>query len=74
MTSYPKDRFDDLPKHQVRVGAHRAPKKKGGALLALGWSALATGVLTLGGLFAVALVTDVPLRSPSRQSRPRSSR
>ena len=56
MASYPKDRFDDLPKDLVRVGAHRAPKKRGGGWIALAWAALATLVLVVGGFFAVTLI------------------
>lgn len=56
MASYPKDRFDDLPKDLVRVGAHRAPKKRGGGWIAFAWAALATGVLVVGGLFTLSLI------------------
>ncbi|GAB2467377.1 hypothetical protein HD599_000400 [Conyzicola lurida] len=56
MASYPKDRFDDLPKDLVRVGAHRAPKKRGGGWIGFAWAALATLVLIVGGLFTLSLV------------------
>ena len=56
MASYPKDRFDDLPKDLVRVGAHRAPKKRGGGWIALAWAALATLVLVVGGFYVVTLI------------------
>ena len=56
MASYPKDRFDDLPDDLVRVGAHRAPHKRGGGWIALAWAALATLVLVVGGFYAVTLV------------------
>lgn len=56
MASYPKDRFDDLPKDLVRVGAHRAPKKRGGGWIGFAWAALATGVLVVGGLFTLSLI------------------
>ena len=55
MASYPKDRFDDLPDDLVRVGAHRAPHKRGGGWIALAWAALATLVLVVGGFYAVTL-------------------
>jgi len=56
MASYPKDLFDDLPKDLVRVGAHRAPKKRGGGWIGFAWAALATGVLVVGGLFTLSLI------------------
>lgn len=52
-TSYPKDRFDDLPHHLDRVGAHRAPAKKGRRWVAFWWALAATAVLI--GLGAVGL-------------------
>jgi hypothetical protein len=58
MASYPKDRFDDLPDDLVRVGAHRAPKKRGGGWIGLAWAALATLVLVVGGLFVLSLVDE----------------
>jgi len=56
MASYPKDRFDDLPADLVRVGAHRAPKKRGGGWIAFAWAALATGVLVVGGLYGLSRI------------------
>jgi hypothetical protein len=56
MASYPKDRFDDLPEDLVRVGAHRAPRKKGGGWIGFAWAALATLVLTVGGLFVLSVI------------------
>jgi hypothetical protein len=56
MASYPKDRFDDLPEDLVRVGAHRAPKKRGGGWIAFAWAALATGVLVVGGLYGLSRI------------------
>lgn len=44
-TSYPKDRFDTLPRHVDRVGAHRAPAKKGRGWIGFWWAAAATVVL-----------------------------
>jgi len=58
MASYPKDRFDDLPADLVRVGAHRAPKKRGGGWIAFAWAALATGLLVVGGLFGLSRIDD----------------
>ena len=58
MASYPKDRFDDLPKDLVRVGAHRAPRKRGGGWVGFAWAALATLVLVVGGFYVVTLIDD----------------
>lgn len=58
MARYPHDRYDDVPANLNRVGAHRAPPKKGRRLVAVAWAALSAGVLVLGGLWAVSLVDD----------------
>jgi hypothetical protein len=54
-TTYPKDQFDELPEDVTRVGSHRAPAKRGGGWIVFAWAALATGVLVVGGLFAITL-------------------
>jgi hypothetical protein len=56
-SSYPKDRFDDLPQTHGRVGAHRAenPHMRGW-VIAL-WAALATVVLIAAGIFGVLVVS-----------------
>ena len=58
MATYPKDRFDEVPDELLRVGAHRAPAKKGRGWIAFGWAALATIVLVLAGLVALAALND----------------
>lgn len=55
MASFPRDQFDDLPHDTDRVGAHRAPRKRGRGWIAFGWATLATAVLVVGGLFALSL-------------------
>ncbi|MCU1546372.1 MAG: hypothetical protein JWP30_1472 [Homoserinimonas sp.] len=50
------DRFDSVPEDLHRVGAHRAPARRGRGWIAFSWSVLAVVVLTLGGLFALTLV------------------
>lgn len=52
--TYPHDRFDDLP-HGNRVGAHRAPAKKGRGWVPFWWALGAT--LLLIGIGIVILVT-----------------
>jgi hypothetical protein len=56
MASTPRDRFDDLPDDLVRVGAHRAPAKRGRGWINFAWAALATGVLIIGGLYGLSRV------------------
>jgi hypothetical protein len=56
MATTPRDRFDDLPDDLVRVGAHRAPAKRGRGWIAFAWAALATGVLVVGGLYGLSRV------------------
>ena len=56
MASTPRDRFDDIPDDLIRVGAHRSPAKRGRGWIGFAWAALATGVLVVGGLYALSLV------------------
>lgn len=58
MATHPHDRFDDIPDELQRVGAHRAPAKKGRGWIGFGWAALATIVLTAAGLFGLAAVNN----------------
>ena len=54
MASFPRDRFDDIPTDVDRVGAHRAPRKRGRGWIAFAWAVLATAVLVVVGLFALS--------------------
>jgi hypothetical protein len=54
MANFPKDRFDSVPEDLLRVGAHRAPARKGGGWLAFAWAALATLVLIAAGLYGLS--------------------
>lgn len=56
MASTPHDRFDDLPDDLARVGAHRAPPRRGRGWINFAWAALATGVLIVGGLYGLSRV------------------
>jgi hypothetical protein len=58
MADFPPDRFDDVPEHLGRVGAHRAPRAAGRRWIIVGWSALATGVIVLAGVLGLGLVDD----------------
>lgn len=64
MANFPKDRFDELPEDLTRVGAHRAPGKKGRGWIGFAWALLATGVLVFGGLFGISRVLDIDLGLP----------
>ncbi len=61
MASYPKDRFDRLPEDLARVGAHRAPRKRGRGWIGFAWALLATGVLVFGGLFGISRFLNIDL-------------
>ncbi len=54
-SSHPRDRFDDVP-HSSRVGAHRAPGRRG--WLGFLWAAIATIVLIAVGIFGLSIATD----------------
>jgi len=58
MARFEPDRFDDIPTELGRVGAHRAPRRRGRAIVAIAWAALASGVLVVGGLYALSIITD----------------
>ncbi|MET0975277.1 MAG: LytR C-terminal domain-containing protein [Leifsonia sp.] len=69
-TSHPKDRFDDIPKDLERVGAHRAPRKRGRGWIAFGWAALATIVLVAGGAVAIMLLNNGIDNNPTASIAP----
>lgn len=58
MADFPRDRFDDIPEQLGRVGAHRAPRSRRGAWIAIAWAALASGVLVVVGLYLLSLISD----------------
>lgn len=53
---FPRDRFDEIPGDLQRVGAHRAPRRRGRGWIAVGWAALATVLLVGAGIFGLSLV------------------
>ena len=55
-TARPHDRFDDVPEDLARVGAHRAPVRRGRGLVTFGWAALATGVLVGAGVLGLSVI------------------
>jgi hypothetical protein len=57
-TSHPKDRFDHVPHSLARVGAHRAPGKKGRGWIAFWWALAATVVLIGIGVVGLAALNN----------------
>ncbi|HXD61218.1 MAG TPA: LytR C-terminal domain-containing protein [Lacisediminihabitans sp.] len=74
MANYPKDRFDSVPDDLLRVGAHRAPARKGRGWIAFGWAAFATLVLVVVGLYALSTLTPgryhLPFQAQSASPTP----
>ena len=72
--AYPKDRFDELPDDLQRIGAHRAPARRGRGWIAFAWAALATLVLILGGIIGlrtfVGMELDIPFLSTTPSPGP----
>jgi hypothetical protein len=58
MAKFAPDRFDEVPSGVPRVGAHRAPERRGRGWVAVAWAALASGVLVFGGLYGLSLISD----------------
>lgn len=56
--THPKDRFDDSPATEGRVGAHRRPPAPHARAIALAWAALATGVIVLLGFIGLLVIDD----------------
>ncbi len=63
MASFPRDRFDDIPPGIRRVGAHRAPRRRGRGWLAFACAVLATVVLVIAGVVALSVI-DSSFRLP----------
>jgi LytR cell envelope-related transcriptional attenuator len=75
MASFPPDQFDEIPTDLARVGAHRAPAKRGRGWVRFGWAALATAVLVVAGLFGLSLLNpafklDLPFAGASQSAAP----
>ena len=62
---FPRDRFDSIPHGIDRVGAHRAPARRGAKWIAFGWAALATVVLVAVGIGGVLVYSDTTLNAPA---------
>jgi hypothetical protein len=65
MANFPQDQFDEVPAELKRVGAHRAPRRKGRGAIAFAWAALATGILVIGGLYGLSRINpDITFALP----------
>src|SRR5476649_2551082 len=64
MASFPHDQFDEIPTDLARIGAHRAPAKRGLGWVRFGWAALATAVLVVAGLFGLSLLNPASKVDP----------
>lgn len=66
MANFPQDQFDRVPAELKRVGAHRAPGKRGRGAIRFAWAALATGLLVIAGLYGLSRVDpNVSFELPS---------
>ena len=78
MASFPPDQFDEIPADLSRVGAHRAPPRRGRGWIRIAWAALATGVLIAAGLFGLSRIDpnfklDLPGAAASASATPSAS-
>lgn len=58
MAKFPQDRFDSVPSDVQRVGAHRAPKKRGRGWIGFAWAVAATIVLSGAGIIGVVAIDE----------------
>jgi hypothetical protein len=57
-SKYPKDRFDQIPRGLDRVGAHRAPARRGGGWITFWWALAATILLIAVGIVGLFVLND----------------
>lgn len=75
MANFPPDRFDDVPADLQRVGAHRAPKKKGRGWIMFAWAVVATILLSGAGILGLAVIDssisfEIPFLAPEKTETP----
>lgn len=56
--THAKDRFDEIPATEGRVGAHRRPPAPHARAIAFAWAALATGVIVLLGFIGLLVIDN----------------
>lgn len=54
MARFPQDQFDEIPTDLERIGAHRAPARKGRGWINVGIGILAAAVLVVAGLYGLS--------------------
>lgn len=59
MSSYPKDRFDDLPADLDRRGAHRAPRTRAAKIASWLWGLAAVAALVLLGVLGMSIIDRI---------------
>ncbi|NQX29804.1 LytR C-terminal domain-containing protein [Microbacteriaceae bacterium VKM Ac-2854] len=57
-SSYPQDRFDEIPKDAERVGAHRRPPRPHQGWINFAWAALATGIIVALGVIGLLVINN----------------
>jgi hypothetical protein len=55
---FPRDRFDRIPHGIERVGAHRAPRRRGQGWITFAWAALASVVLAGLGIVGISVFNE----------------
>ncbi|QHC56163.1 LytR cell envelope-related transcriptional attenuator [Rathayibacter tanaceti] len=56
--THPRDRFDEIPATEGRIGAHRRPPAPHARAIAFAWAALATGVIVLLGFIGLLVIDN----------------
>ena len=69
-STYPRDRFDDLPADSGRVGAHRAENPHMRGWVVFLWAAIATLVLIVAGIFATLVLSGRVSFAPDAAPQP----
>lgn len=69
-STYPRDRFDDLPADSGRVGAHRAENPHMRGWVVFLWAAVATLVLIVAGIFATLVLSGRVSLAPDAAPEP----
>lgn len=74
---FPKDRFDSIPHGIERIGAHRAPARRGGGWKWVGWTALAAVIVAtagvLGAMGYLGRLGGTPEETPAATEAPAST-
>jgi hypothetical protein len=69
-STYPRDRFDDLPAESGRVGAHRAENPRMRGWVVFLWAVLATIVLVAVGIFGTLIASGKVVLFPTPATTP----